>query len=161
MLRYKRFASLFLFLAGIECLAANSIEDFETSLINALERRDLHAFESLIHPRSIELARAKDPKAHIGKMERVLEQKAPSEYDSHKTVVIDIETDDDYDSLENSIRLFGKKRAIFPAVLEKRLTIFVKEGDLQKDGEWTTPLMAQVLSRFEGRWYMVWPSEIK
>lgn len=161
MLPLKPCALLLALLMVVDCIAASSIAEYGDTLIDALERRDTRLFESLIHPRTIQLSREQDPDAHIKKIELILEQKPPSVYKTHKVVVTDINKDGDYNALENSIPLFGSRRAIFPVQIEKRLTIFVKDGDLNQDGEWTTPLTTQALSRFEGNWYMVWPQEIK
>lgn len=136
---------------------SNSIEEFFKSLISALEENNAKAFEALILPESI----SKDIDSNRKKIMLIMQQKKPSDFNGYEIAVTDIEQNKDYDAASNSVLLFGKKRAHFPVALEKNFTIYVAEGSEKVGRKWTTPLMSQVLSHQAGRWYMVWPSEIK
>jgi hypothetical protein len=153
-----RRSSIFLLLCILPSIGytAETIESFSNKLISALEQQDAKVFESLIYPGSLEA----DPEKSRKKITLILQQKPPSAYPSHQVSVIDIAEYKDYDSETNSINLFGNKRAKFAIKLEKQYSIFVSEGDQTKEGKWTTPLMTQVLSKYQGHWYMVWPTAI-
>lgn len=141
--------------------AAASIEDFKSDLLSSLENKDSEIFESLLFPNSLEKSRKAGLVKHQRKIQLILNQKAPSSYQSYTVQITNIETDNDYDISTNTLEMFGLKKAYFPIKLEKRLTIYVSEGDAASNGEWKTPLMSQVLTKYKGGWYMVWPSEIK
>lgn len=141
--------------------AATTPEQFAEELLTALEQNNTELFESLIFPKSLELSRGGDSVKHDRKIAAIFELKKPSEFASYKITIIDIEDDKNYDKSDNSIYLFGDKRATFPVQLEKQLTIFVKEGSVDDEGEWITPHMVQVLSYYRGQWYMVWPDAIR
>lgn len=157
---FKVFVFSLFFVAKLSC-AATSPEAFAEDLITSLEKNDIELFESLILPESLKISRGDDPVKHNRKIANIFKQKKPTEFDSYNVTITDIQEDKDYDSTNNSLYLFGNKRAIFPVKLEKRLTIFVKTGSADQDGEWTTPHMTQVLSQYKGKWYMVWPDAIK
>ena len=141
--------------------AAESPETFAKELITSLEQNNTELFESLILPKSLELSKGNDSAKHDRKIARILKLKKPSEFESYKVTIIDIEDDKNYDSSNNSLYIFGNKRATFPIKLEKKITIFVKTGIVDQSGEWETPHMSQVLSCYKGKWYMAWPDVIK
>lgn len=154
------FICLILFLVS-NSFAAATINDFSEQLVGALEKKNVAEYEALVFPASLTNSMEKGMEKHNKKVALLLKQKAPSEFASYNVVVEDINKNSDYSSVDNSIYLFGGKRAYFPVKLEKKLTIYVKEGSVAKSGEWTTPLTSQVLVNSNGRWYMVWPKEIR
>ena len=119
---------LSLFFIATYCNAATSVDVFSKKLIGALENRNVVEFESLILPESLALSQNLNIEKHNNKIRLILKQKVPSEFKSYKVVITDIEQDKDYNISENKLYVFGNKWATFPQKLEKRLTIYVKEG---------------------------------
>ena len=157
----KKFLLGLLILSPMLVFAEESVDAYAEVLIKALNDRDAKAYESLIYPdslsRSIQTGQAK----HDKKIALILSQKRPSDYPSFKVEVTDISQDKDYDVTTNTVYMFGNRRATFPVQLEIRLTVFVSELDAESSGKWTTPLTTQVLTKYKGNWYMVWPTQIK
>lgn len=140
---------------------ASSPESFAEDFVKVLNSRDQVAFSALLFPKSRQAEQAKDSDKFQKKLKVILSQKSPAEYSHHKVVITDISQDKDYNIEDNTIMMFGSKTASFPVKLQKRLTVYVKEGQSDDAGEWTLPITTQVLAEHNGEWFMVWPERIQ
>ena len=153
--------SISLLCLASNAIAANSPEQFSEQFIKALNERNDSAYAALLLPQSKQHELAKGQEKFAKKLTILLSQKSPAEYAEHKVVITDISQDKDYNFQDNTVTVFGSKVASFPIRLQKRLTVYVKEGQRDKAGEWTLPITTQVLAEYDGQWYMVWPERIQ
>ncbi len=140
--------------------AASTPDELAKLLIQAIEESDLEKYESLIYPASLKLQKERSMEMYKKQMRLRFNRKKPSQYNSYKVNITDIVNDKDTDLSKRMLRFYENKWAIFPVTPEKRLNITTTDGDIKK-GQWTVPYSSQVLAREKGKWYVIYPSEIK
>lgn len=139
--------------------ASSTPDELAKLLIQAIEESNIEKYESLIYPASLKVQKERSMKMYKKQMDLRFSRKKPSQYNSYEITIVDIANDKDSKLAEKMLRFYKNKWAIFPIMPEKRLNIIIKDGDI-KTGEWTVPYSSQVLSKENGKWYVVYPSEI-
>lgn len=157
---YKLVTLSFLMLLAPHGYAANTPDELANTLIQAIEENDTGKYEALIYPASLKFYKERDAAKYKSQMKLRFSRKKPSQYNSYEVTITDIENDKDSNLSEKRLRFYKDQWAIFPLIPEKRLNVIVKEGDVKTEGEWTVPYSSQILSRHNGRWYIVFPGDI-
>ncbi|MCU7921033.1 MAG: hypothetical protein KZQ95_22140 [Candidatus Thiodiazotropha sp. (ex Epidulcina cf. delphinae)] len=156
---YKVIFLLLMMLSASYTYASSSPDETAKLLIQAIEENNLKKYESLIYPASLKFYKERDAKNYKRQMELRFKRKKPSQYNSYEISITDIINDKDSNKEEKRLRFYKNKWMKFPIEPEKRLNIVVKEGNVKAKGEWTVPYMLQVLSKHNGKWYVVLPTE--
>ncbi len=157
---YKTGVIVILLLFFSYSYAASTPDELAKLLIQAIEESNLEKYESLIYPASLKLQKERSLEMYKKQMRLRFNRKKPSQYNSYEVNITDIVNDKDTDLSKRMLRFYENKWAIFPVTPEKRLNITTTDGDIKK-GQWTVPYSSQVLAREKGKWYVIYPSEIK
>ena len=156
---YKTGVFILIMISASYSYAASTPDELAKLLIQAIEESNIEKHESLIYPTSLKAQKERSMKMYNKQMDLRFSRKKPSQYNSYEIIITDIANDKDSKLSKRMLRFYKNKWAIFPITPEKRLNVMVKEGDI-KTGEWTSPYTSQVLSKENGKWYVVYPSEI-
>ncbi len=147
MKRFKVIAFLsFYLLMAINSYAQTTPNDLGLATIQAINDKDYKAFKKLIHPKSIE---GLDQKKLREQIKRTLER---SIIESYRVEITDISTNPYYNANIPAFTV-GSNLEIFPVAPENLLAIYVT------DGKSTKLHLLDAIGKFEGQWYIIWPTE--
>ncbi len=156
---FKTGVCILVMLSAQYSYAASTPDELAKSLVLAIEESNLEKYESLVYPPSLKAQKERSVDMYEKQMKLRFERKKPSEYNSYEVNISNIANDTDSNLSKNMLRFYKNRWAKFPITPEKILDITVKDGDV-KTGEWTGPYSSQVLAKDNGKWYVVYPSEI-
>ena len=156
---YKVITFTLMMLLASYTYASSSPDEIAELLIQAIEESNIKKYESLIYPASLKVHKERDLNKYKQQMELRFKRKKPSQYNSYEIKITDIKNNKDTNKEEKRLRFYKNKWMVFPITPHKRLNITVKEGDVKSKGEWKLPYSSQLLSKYNGKWYVILPTE--
>lgn len=153
---FKNMVTLFLLVfANINCYASDTPNDLAKNLIQSFENYDVVLYESLIYPDTLKKLKANNIETYLKNLRlKFKEMRKISEYDSYEIIIMDITSGEGYKPNSQMVKLINNKWGLFPVIPIKRLKITaVDKGEVSTYTE-------QALTKYLGKWYIVWPTEV-